>query len=141
VRWFFGFFGPAGAYITAPKAYKDFMHDKAIQEWNRKQESEKRARKQLQKPTPALLPQSPSLCTRRTSAATNRKTENITSSPRVFKSEIFLIQVIKNSRGGAGPWGHPVGHPRGNSALPATLLSDARDVAQIVCESTRTTID
>src|SRR5262249_56675091 len=65
-----------------------------------KQESEKRARKQLQKPTPALLPQSPSLCTRPTSAATNRKTENITSSPRVFKSEIFLIQVIKNSRGG-----------------------------------------
>jgi hypothetical protein len=32
------------------------MRDKALQEWKRKQASEKRARSQLQTPTPALPP-------------------------------------------------------------------------------------
>ena len=111
------------------------MHDKVIQEWSRK--SEKRARKQLQTPTPALPPRpSPPAYARsgqilqKIGKRRYQQSGGITSS-RFLGATYFSHGLITNRRGALAkpPRGVAIPSPRRPSTLVLTALlqPSARD--------------
>src|SRR5215469_5319357 len=128
------------AHITAPEAYKQFMHDKT-----RKQESEKSARKH-QRSRLAPVPQPMHAADQSSSKSVN---ENFTSAARKLTSlsgfrgqDIFDPRLERASEGGLGirGWGSSIPWrtaPSRRARLRAQRKDKRREIETRVCSKRR----